>query len=479
MASQNSLIVEITDFYVKLLFASSNQGETAVTSCAVVPIAQLSEENVSQALSQAIEKQGIKTEGAKVILVLPRQLVLFRYLSLPSHNDAELEQMVELQAINNTPYAREDVSIDSVVLEKDDTGHSKVLVIIVPKDVIDRQISILSLAGIMPNIVSLSSLGLLQWYLHHESQSSSDSKGATALINLDKKSSEICICYSGKMAFSRSVRLGLDDLDESKFQDFFKQLDLTISSYRKENFGNEVDKIVLISSSIKAEVLREELQKEYEDDVEVCSAVKGVNIQKGFEWPKFVEAEDSVITPLVGLALTQGDYLINLIPSEIEEQKKSVRKRWAVIRCVVFLFMALAAIVAAFGGKPYKQEKYLSQFRGELKRSTSKVKKIERKQERLEFMKESFKKRVLFMDIIHEIYSLMPEEAALTTLKLSDNRTLVLQGFSKEGSDINDFQNSMVKSQVFSKVKLDYVNKRKTRDGDVAYFKITCLIANN
>ena len=80
------------------------------------------------------------------------------------------------------------------------------------------------------------------------------------------------------------------------------------------------------------------------------------------------------------------------------------------------------------------------------------------------------------MDTVNEIYRLLPDSVALMNLSLSDGYHLTFQGLSNRNSDINDLQRAFVNSDYFDNVNLDYVNKRITQDGEVNYFKISCVI---
>ena len=62
------------------------------------------------------------------------------------------------------------------------------------------------------------------------------------------------------------------------------------------------------------------------------------------------------------------------------------------------------------------------------------------------------------------------------SINISNGDTLSLQGVSSSSVEINQFQKYMVDSQIFSNVRLDYVNKRITQQGEVDYFKITCTL---
>ena len=86
------------------------------------------------------------------------------------------------------------------------------------------------------------------------------------------------------------------------------------------------------------------------------------------------------------------------------------------------------------------------------------------------------KGRLIFSDLVRELYSLLPPQVYLVSMVISDGNSLSFEGVASNAVDINLFQKKMIDSKMFANVNLDYVNKRITQQGEVDYFKITSLV---
>src|SRR3990167_988360 len=154
--------IEITDTHIKLIQAQRLRHAGSLTHCDFKELPEPTDPAVSKVLSQMIKAARIKP--STVTAVIPRRFAILRHLSLPSHADSEIRKMVELQIAKQIPYPREDVVLDYLIIEKQPSGYSKVLIVAVHKDVINRYLKIFKDAGVNLNSLTLSSVGLLGWF---------------------------------------------------------------------------------------------------------------------------------------------------------------------------------------------------------------------------------------------------------------------------------------------------------------------------
>ena len=109
--------VEISETHIKVLQAALSGRGPAVSFCATADIARLSDEEIAKQLSKTGNTR-FRLKSNLIVGIIPRQSALFRYLTLPSHDERELRSMVDLQIISHIPYSREDVVVDFLILEK-------------------------------------------------------------------------------------------------------------------------------------------------------------------------------------------------------------------------------------------------------------------------------------------------------------------------------------------------------------------------
>ena len=119
-----------------------------------------------------------------------------------------------------------------------------------------------------------------------------------------------------------------------------------------------------------------------------------------------------------------------------------------------------------------------------LQKLDAKIKAIQPEVERLSRLKESSEiidSQLTFsgssIDIIREIYKMLPKDVSLTLLEFEDKERLLLRGTAKELSSVFNFLPVLEKSAYFENAKINYATKRTFRNVDFADFEIVCQLA--
>jgi len=470
MKDQTRSIIEITPQYLKLVQSVHDERSAVLTHCGLLDISGLSDEAIAKKLIALDKTKKLQLKKSEVVGVVSRQNVILRYLNLPSQNRQELSQMVELQIDNHLPYAREDVVLDFMVLNTGADGYSKVLIVIVLKDIVLRLVKILELAKVPVDRVTMSSLGILDWY-----KMVGKCAGVAVLLDIGQQESEICICDENHLLTSRQVPLGLHMI-ESQSSEFIKQIDLTVGSYNKEKLGPFAERMEVFSSKEEIHSFCDHLSKEYTMSVEYKRTLgnPSMPLVKPFIWPEGVLSGGPSVTSVMGLScahsLKEG---INLVPTQVKDAQDHRKERVLLIRLGVIGLATLLTVTLALNLGAMQRRSYLNGLEKQLKEVKAKVSQSEKKTARVNQLKSAVQNRLVFIDVMDEIYTLLPKGISLVAITISDGHGLSLQGVSFHGEEINRFQKALVDSARFSNVNLDYVNKRTTQEGEVNYFKIT------
>ena len=458
-------IIEITQTYFKILGLSSDS-KGGVSFCDIVAIHDLSDEDIVEKLLQWRKHNTHRLKKGKVRLIIPRKFAILRYLTLPSSNPQELKQMVYLQAINQVPYNPEDVTMDFFTVSDDDTGYNKVLVVIVANEILNRYANILEQCHFHLEEVSLSSMGISQWSADFNNKSDE----VVALLNIDDAECEIAFCRrDGCLLSSRSFSF---DAKEN-LKEFIKQLDLTLYSYKKEKLGNPPSRIYIYSKSPEIQELKELMVQEYGVETEIVYPPDKIAVAKNFVWPELLRSVLISVTAQLGVIRGKAYYELNLLPAVIKDHRqKDVRQR-QLIKTIVLAFIALAGVLFAISLSPMNKNKYLGKLQDELNRSKVLVANFESKQQRLNFLLDLANKRIVFTDVVLQLYKSFPPGISLISLSLTSDAQLGIEGFTADSREVNQLQQMMVKSSYFENIKLEFVNKRVTVDGEMNYFKIS------
>ena len=157
-------VIAFNENHLQLVQSNASGRGYMISSYSIVNTDNISDENISQALVKLVANKSSKLKPGTIIGVLPRSSLLLRYMMLPSHQEAELRNMVDLQISKQIPFPKDEVITDLTLIEKDTTGYAKVLVIVYLKEIIHKYLKICSSAGVAPQILTIGPLGVVEWY---------------------------------------------------------------------------------------------------------------------------------------------------------------------------------------------------------------------------------------------------------------------------------------------------------------------------
>lgn len=469
MKDQIITTVEITDFHIKLIQSVSS----LLNFCQVANIVQPSDAELSKALSSLVTASKIKI--GQLICVIPRRFAILRPVSLPSHSDQELKKMVGLQVTKQVPYPKEDVILDYVTLKKESSGYAKVLIVAVHKEVVGRYLKIFQDAGLNPHKLTLSSVGLLSWHNIQQAQTKQKSAHPVAVINIDTQATEICFCHDQKLLFSRSINFGAKDLHAENVAAFIEEVGLTLTTYTRENIGEDITKLFIVTTLPEVGLLKEKLAVEYKLPIETAQPLDNLPQKKDLRLP-ILESAGLSLAVGAGLCLADMKTLIDLIPAEVSGSRAIKAKQTEWLKFFTLLILTGILTCAAFGVKAYKSSADLRQLQKKIETTQSRVDAVKEKTKRIDFMQKRLSPKITAIDVIRELYNITPPEVSFSTVSLDENGSLILQGASETGAGVSVFQRNLVGSPFFKDVALQYVTKRKIFKGELTDFKITCQV---
>ena len=146
-SEKTQVFLEIGSSFIKLVIARVCDGES-VYSLIKEEISSSAEEQISAQLKDIFNSHKLPKRG--VFLNIPRNLVVARFLNLPSTDDKEIKDMVNIEALKQIPYKGEDIITGHKVIERLTDGYSDVLFAAAENEIINRFVNILQKSGIKP-----------------------------------------------------------------------------------------------------------------------------------------------------------------------------------------------------------------------------------------------------------------------------------------------------------------------------------------
>ncbi|MBN2189826.1 MAG: pilus assembly protein PilM [Candidatus Aureabacteria bacterium] len=465
-------VVEIGKDWLKIVQAQLFVKEKKVSRVVVEKISELSDDLISEKLKNLAKSEDINSRY--LCLCVPHAQTTVKSIELPSTHEDEIRNMLDLQIGKQTPFSREEVIFDHAVLNISDEGYSKVLLVIIHKDIVERFLNIIHGAGLKTDNIGLSSEGLLKWAeISCHSKISDDS---FILMDVDYDSCDFEVIHEKHIIFSRNISFGMTDFSGDKDgwrKKFAEQLNHCLYAFQNEFPDKETPKLVITGADKINEAINvEDMKKELNMSVELVPQFKNIPERREFRDDEL--SKDVSYPELLGLVLTYPGHDINLIPQELllEREVKERGKNLFLFGSYIFLLIFLGSMF--FLGRIYSKERYLGQLQDKLEDIRPKVEKLENMTEKTKIIETRRKERDYSLNLTHEIHGLISPDIHLVSLIYDGKAQFILRGTSKNTSEVFKFVNSLEESECFINVKAKYATKRNDGDKELTDFEIVC-----
>lgn len=466
------LIIEINDRHCKILRAKPVAQEYQVSNLSVVRITDPSREALAKLLSSQVSAADKK---AHCVMVLARQQVILKNLSLPSQAKEELQKMIALQIATQVPYAREDIVFDYLVLGQDTAGYTKVLVAIVHREAVDELFKIAKEAGLTARQLVLSSSSIVRWANHKLTAELSNAASIFGLLSLEADTSELCLVKDQQLVYSREIKHGLRDIGGDFENAFLKDISLTLESFAREHEHEKIAKLFVLSAPLQG-VLFDNIKAQGHIDVGFADPVSFLKNTEAVVLPQ--AHGDDYASPVVCLgAVDESQKMtLNLLPEQIrkDQQGKTQRRQFLGLGLLAAANLVLASVI--FFQQFYQEESYLAALKQQTSKMRLRAEEVNRQKDQIKNIEQSAVPSASVVDIVDGLYGMTPKEVSFQLLFLDRNDRLTIQGIAESRSSVNDFQRNLINSPLFQDVNLEYAAQRRFFEGEITDFKITAVV---
>ena len=469
--------IEITDSEIKLLQVEKERGSCVITFSDAQSTTSYNDEDLVGCLKRMSALLPVNSD--EFILLVPRRFVILRQMTLPSDQYEEIQDMIGLKLINNIPYPVEDIIYQHHRLEKDGKNGSRVLVVIILKEVSQRYCRLLQQAGIKDGRLALSSFGIQQWLAYQEKVHKVHNSQSTVMINIDTQHCEICFCYNKSLYFSRSLPYGSEYLASGKSRELIDQIKLSLDAYQKEQLGPAFAKILILSAQNEGEILKECLNKEMDITVKAVKPLYGISGLSSSQSAVLQLQKPWSLTAGLGLILSNTSNLINLAPVEIHEEKQKREQRHRLVKFVCLLLTAAVLSVCGQFVDMHKKRTTLKSIKNEIASLEPQLQAARAKIQFVQLFDQKLIRSHFIPDVIDQLNRLTPQGIAFRTLSLKRDGHLIIQGYAKTNAGINDLQSRLIRSSGFHNVDLKFATKRRVANMSVMDFKIASQLKSS
>lgn len=468
------LAIELDDNTLKLMQGRTTSKGWSVRKFGVEDISGKSEEDTITTIKDTLSKLKIKKINS--ILVVPRSLVTVRYLQLPTTNPDELDSMIDMQVVRQIPYTREEMVYDYHITGLTEEGYTKVLLVIAHRDIISKYLRILELVGIMPDSIELDSLAIIELYkfLNRDETRILAEEKPIVILDIDYATTNIVVAQKGVPTFTRAVSIGTTQLSgktpppigKDWISEWVGEINRSLTVIQREQ-AVSIEKIIILGdySGGFVPMVMDKLgfpvssfdPGPYLDGI----SLSGVNVS---------------ITSLLGAIREGSNTSVNLMPEEIRSSRISAQKR----RVLVVTGLLIAGIIGIAGltlDKKIKDRKaYLSSLEKRLSQTNPMAEELSVKKDRLALIKKQLSVSGSSLDILRELYSIIPQKTALNVFIYDDTQGVTIKGASPAMSEVFDLIPKLESSPYFEDVTSRYATRRKIKGQEITEFHIDCSI---
>ncbi len=368
-------------------------------------------------------------------LSLPRQGVIARFIRLPMATRENLGKVLEYELTKYTPFKREDVFYDYVLLKEEKEGLTLFAVFAKRSD-IESTLSLLKKIGIRPASIQISTTSALNLFFYNRTPEEGE---VSVLIDLNHSHFEMNLLRGTDWRESYPLPFHAKPWESEILWAYERSGVRPVSNaplrfYLYGEGGDDSRLTALQRAGELKEVLRPPLEQ---------VVIHG-------DRKRLAQIYASLGTPLSGLIKPRID--LNLLPFEWRKKKRKIGKPILIGLIILLILVGLNYGVSLY--LRYRDE--LASISEELRRRKPEVEAVERLQRERERLAkeiaelEKFKsEEVSKIEMLREVTRLLPDTAWIWNLKYN-GREVELSGYAESASDLIPI---LDKSPLFEKVE--------------------------
>ena len=478
LLSKSSLGIEIGELWLKIASASEiKKGRSKLTHLFAEPIQGLSAVEVSQKILSFTQQHALKP--SKVLISFPTQHLTARILSLPSTDPKEIADIVELQAVKQTPYSREEITSGFRILGSDAAGYSRIFLAIAHRDTASQYFQAAEMALLLPERITPSIEGLRLWAQKAVSPAPVATDELTLLLDVDAAATEFVILKGTQFLFGRSLGVGGLQLQQGAGveTEFLREVTRTLEAGGDDFQSTKVARILITGASDAIKTVAALLSRELNLPSEIIPAFGPWPDRISPKLSEEISGKPVSFSSLTGHLLSNEVSPVNLMPPEVRMRKQlEERAKELAFMGTLFLTLVMLGSMIAFE-KIYKRNSYLDFLKKEYEEIRISAEEVEKLVGKMNLAEEQISGGSGFLEVMNDINDLVPENIILTSVQYSGrDRNVVLRGLSPEMSAVFQFLSTLEAAPYLEMVKTRNVTKRKVEDQELSEFEIVANI---
>ena len=428
-----------------------------------------SDASLAEALSEFADANGLV--GERLFTVLPRHEATVRVLELPSQSDDEIEGMVRLSAEEIVPFPVEELVTGHCILETLAQGSSKVLAVVVHRDVMDAHLQVLKSAGLVPEQILLSTDCLMA------AARESNSQGSEAFVHLSPGGIEILMLDDGRFAYGRGIATEhLWDESEGAGEELASEVRASLTAHRRDSGdAGGTETVFLSSSCVDVQKIAEKLGDDLDRPCREASRLFE-NVGAGMEQ---VRLTPSVAFGAALIAQRSGEHRVGLMPQTELRRRETASSRLQLIRIAAMLVIAAVSLAGVYWQAVAQRSAYIEELEVRAEALRPLARSVGTKRQHLRLLQRQVERESTVLELLAEIARSAPDSGLnITRFDYERDRGITLYGRALEARLFDDMidrlrgEGAQTFSQ-FAQAHESYRTRIKERSREVWDFAIT------
>jgi len=431
----------------------------------------VSKEEVPNVLASLLAE--LKIKKPKAFSIIPSNQVTTKNIEIPSLDPEEIKSIIDLQAGRHTPYSREEILIGYISIGVFQRNYTKVLLAIIKRDVIKEQMDVFEQAGVRIEKVVFAPEAMARFYA--EALQVKEEDIPVGIINIANQTADFTIEFNKTAATYRNIPYGMDHIikeGESVQQQLADELFKSVEAYQNEDINKLPETYILTSDDAKVKELQPLLEEKLKAKIKVMPYLDLIEAPQPVMLKIVSEYNDDSFLDLIACGVSLPFMQVDLTPDEIKTKRVIEEKGREVMKLGIFSCILLVLICSIFFSKIFFQSVFFDKLKEDYIKYHKKVMVLDNMAQKTRLVKDYVNNRMTTLDIINELYMLIPDEIYLESVVVLENGNITLQGVSESMSRVFNFVSALEDSLLFKGVKTTSTSAKKDRGKDAAAFSI-------
>ena len=468
---RNYIGVMMTEETLKVSVLKVSSSQKRVTQVIKRDIKDVEQDGLITELTSVMKEINVK--NARTFCEIPLSMITTKNIEIPSLDPEEIKSIIDLQAGRHTPYSREEIIVGYITIGIFQRNYTKVLLLIVNRSAVLDQLNVLEASGIKVENVYFAPESIAKFYA--EVLEVQEEDPPIAIIDIGSFQTYFIVGFNRTVATCRLIPVGMHHLINEKDaqEKFVSELLNSLEAYQSEDINQLPEKYILTSDDTKVKELKPLLEEKIKGRLEILSYLERIDGPQPVMMRLASEYNEESFLDVISGGLYAEELQVDLTPDEIKVQRSIEEKGRELIKAGVFSIVLLFLVIGIFFATLYSKSESLAALDKIYAQKHRQVMALDWIAQKTRIIKDYASTRMTELDIIDEMYHLIPEDIYLEKIDINEDGTINISGISQSMSRVFNFVTALEESGLFKGVKTNSTSEKQDRGQKVATFDIT------